>query len=450
MAYQLHSRSAILALLAVLAVGPLPAGEAEGPLSTIRSVRQVGQIDRVTVLLEASGDLLERAGPRAEKIERTRIDLTCKREYYEKTLELPGGPTNGRRGVRWYQEAEAAWKERDKPQRRVLAPGHRLIGLDITPPAATRFCPTGALTLDELELVRALGDSLPLDALLPSEPVPVGRKWKTADDLLAVLLDLEQIKTNTVETLLKEATPHLVRLELAGRVEGMREGAADRIELAGKCRFDRATGRIDWFAMKVKEQMDISLVERGLDVEQLVRIRVLPEQACEQLGDDALRDLSLRPTEALCRLLYRPADGGWQMLHDRSWFCVSHARDLDLFRRIDHGQDLGLCKISPLGKVAPEKLISLEEFQAEVRQSLGKNFGQIAEAAQSSNEAGCRVYRVAVTGRNGEVPVRWHYYLVSDELGHRAVFALPIAEDKAEAFGKADEAMIQTFRFDAK
>jgi hypothetical protein len=453
MAQHLYSRSAILTL-AVLAVGPLWGGEGQAPLYTIRSARQIGQLDRITVLLEASGDLLRRAGPQATKAGRIPMSLACKRQYQEKTLELPGDPRAGApaecwRGVRWYEEADATLKLRDTSHRAVLTPPRRLIAVEIAPPAVTRFCPEGPLTLDELELVQAVGDSLPLDGLLPGEPVPVGRKWKPSDDLLAVLLDLEEVKSNTVEMLLKEVTPQLARLELAGRVEGTREGAADRIELAAKCRFDRATARIDWFAMKVREQLDVGLVADGLELEALVQIRIVPHGNCARLQDDALRNLPLRPTEALCRLLYAPEEGGWQLLHDRSWFRVDHARDLDVFRRIDRSRDLGLCKISPLAKVAPEKLISLGQFQAEVRQSLGKNFGEIVEAGESSNEAGCRVYRVVVTGRDGELPARWHYYLVSDELGRQVAFALRFDESKADAFGKADEAMIRSFRFTA-
>ena len=48
---------------------------------------------------------------------------------------------------------------------------------------------------------------------------------------------------------------------------------------------------------------------------------------------------------------------------------------------------------------------------------------------------------------DGQVPVRWHYYLISDELGHQAAFAFHIEEKRADAFAKADELMIRSFRF---
>jgi hypothetical protein len=443
--------------IATLAAGLRGAGAEEVPTYSLRSTRQAGQIDRVTILLEAAGDLLMRSGPRGEKNEKTPMSLVFKRQYDEKTLELPaaGAAAKRWRSVRWYDDAEATLDLAHEPQKLTLSPGHRLIGLEVAPNSVTHFCPRGPLSLAELELVRTVGDSLSLDALLPSEAVPSGRKWKIPDEVVTVLADLEQVKTNTVETLLKEVTPRLARLELAGRVEGTRDGATVRIDLAAKCRFDRASGRIDWFAMKFKQQQDISLAEDGLNLEALVQIRIAPVETSEHLAEAALADLPLRPTDALSRVLYQPPDGTWQLLHDRSWFQTSHTRQLYVFHRIDRGQDVGLCKISPKTKVAPEKVISLEQFQAEVREALDKNFGEVLEAAQLSTEAGCQAYRVVVKGSDkglqkgteSDIPTRWHYYLVFDPQGRQAAFAFRIEESKVEAFGKADEPLIQSFRF---
>jgi quinol monooxygenase YgiN len=439
-------RPLILAL-AILAAGPLSAAEGDAPTYSFRTARQVGQVDRVTISLEMNGDRVLPAGPQGGKTEKEPVSLVCKRQYDEKTLEMPRGSDMRWRAVRWYDEAEAALKLAGEARKPVLSPEHRLIGLEITPEAVTHFCPNGPLTSDELELVRAVGDSLLLDGLLPGEPVRLGQKWKAPDELMAALCGLERLNVNTVETFLKDATPDVARLELAGRVEGTREGAAVRIELRAKCRFDRATGRIDWFAMKEKHVQELGLVESGLDVESLVIVQILPKGTSDHLAPDALGDLPLRPTESLCQLLYAPAEGGWQMLHDRSWFQTRHARELDVFRRIERDQSLGLCKISPLAKVAADKVIPISQFQADVQQALGKSFGEFAEASQFANDAGCQVYRLVVKGRDGDLPAQWHYYMLFDDQGRQAAFAFHIDQRQAEAFGKADEPMIRSFRF---
>ena len=55
---------------------------------TFVSQRQVGHIDHVNILLEASGDVLTKSGS-GEKPERQEIGLTCRRDYDEKTLQMP-------------------------------------------------------------------------------------------------------------------------------------------------------------------------------------------------------------------------------------------------------------------------------------------------------------------------------------------------------------------------
>ena len=139
--------------------------------------------------------------------------------------------------------------------------------------------------------------------------------------------------------------------------------------------------------------------------------------------------------------------GGWRILHDRLWFQVEHHRDLDVFHRIDRGQDIALCKISPLPKVEPANVVPLAQFQADVQQALGKNFGEFLEAAQFTNESDYRVFRVIVKGSDGEVPARWHYYFVSDAEGHQVTFAFRLDEKRAEDFGKAGEQLAQSVRF---
>ena len=120
----------------------------------------------------------------------------------------------------------------------------------------------------------AVGESLPLDQLLPDKPVKIGDTWKVSDDTIALLLGLEEITSNSVQMVLDEVTPEFARFELAGQVEGKLYGAGNQIGLTAKCRFDRRTGRIDWFAMRLKQSREIGVVEDGLDATVLVQTKI--------------------------------------------------------------------------------------------------------------------------------------------------------------------------------
>jgi hypothetical protein len=116
-------------------------------------------------------------------------------------------------------------------------------------------------------------------------------------------------------------------------------------------------------------------------------------------------------------------------------------------RLVDHGTPAGQCILSSLPERDPDKLVSLEEFQEDVRRALGKSFGEFVEASKSSNAANYRVYRVVVHGTASDIAMRWIYYLVADPQGRRAAFTFTVEQSLVERFADADKAMVQSLRF---
>ena len=437
-------------MIALLCEGSLHSFGAESATCSLHSSRKAGSIDSVTARLEVSGNVLlaptKKKDKPEDKPDQVPLSVSCTRNYDEKTLEVPKADSKRWRSVRHYSEAFATVKEGEAARKLTLPPEQSLIGVEVVPFSMTPYCLRGPLGGDGLELLVATGDSLPLDGLLPADPVAVGQKWKISNEVMGALLDLEEISTNTVEAVLKEATPGVARLELAGNVEGKRFGATNRIELTAKCRFDRKTQRIDWFALKVKLKRD-RWIESGLDLIAVAQVQITPKESSEKLSDAALKDLPQQPTAALCKVQFETPDGDRRLLHDRWWILISHQRDLDVFRRIERGQDIAVCKLSPLPNSESGKRVTLDQFQADVREALGKNFGQIVEAVEFTNSEKYRVYRVIIQGKDGEVPAQWQYFLVSSDDGRQAAFAFRIEEKQVEAFGKAGQLLVDSFRF---
>ncbi len=199
------------------------------------------------------------------------------------------------------------------------------MAVEIVGGKATLFSPTGPLDVDDLELVTTVGESLPLDQLLPDKPVKVGESWKISDDTMALLLGVEEITSNSAEMVLNEVTPEFARFDLAGQVEGRLYGAGNQISLKAKCRFDRRTGRIDWFAMRLKQSREIGVVEDGLDATVLVQVKITRLETAEKLSDAALADLSLKPTDDLTLVRYLLSGG--RMPVDARSFLVPDGSD---------------------------------------------------------------------------------------------------------------------------
>ena len=277
-------------------------------------------------------------------------------------------------------------------------------------------------------MIDILGNTLLLDDLLPARPVAVGDVWKPDDKVVAALLGLGGATRCDVRCVLKEVAETVARVELAGSVEGPVNDTSARIELKGKYRFDLRTKRIDWFALVTREDRGISQVADGFDVGVRLQITVTPEPAPPQLTDAKLAGLDLEPTAQRSRLAFQSPKDRWQILYDRCWYLNSDDRENALLKRIDQGVQTGQCNISSLPEREPDKLVSLEEFQEDVRRALGKNFGEFVEAQQSVDQSNHRVLRVVAQGvvhnKATEVPIRWIYYHVADRQGRQVALDL--------------------------
>ncbi len=432
-------------IFVVLAISVLPAEAAQAKRTyLLRSGRRPGDTDRIVALLEVGGELKEVV---EDKVQRAKMGVKCNFSYDEKTLEVPTGSADRSRSARYYDRLDTVIKVEDEVIKPVLRPQRRLIGVEIEPPKMTLFSPHGTLTRDELDLIDVLANSLLLDQLLPEKPVAIGEAWKHPKELMVALLGLDAAGQSDVQSVLKEVTDTVARMELSGRVEGALGGVSTEIELKAKYRFDLKSKRIDWLGLLVKEQRSIGHVKRGVDAVARLQIQISPKASSPRLTDATLENLSLTPTAGLSQLSYAPAKSGWQVTHDRRWYVIGDHRDLTILRRIDRGELIAQCNVSALPKSAPGKQVSLTEFQEDVQKALGKSFGEFVEAGQWANEADYRVYRVVVRGEVSQLPIQWNYYLVADEHGYQVAFAFTVEHKLVERFDKADEELIRSFRF---
>ena len=433
-----------LALIITLGASYGVAAESAGakPTYLLRSTRKVGQIDRVQAELASSGYGSQRVG---KEVKRMKMSTKGKLYYEEKTLEMS---VDGRqRSVRYYDRAEAALgfaEARDKP---TLNAQRRLIAVEVEGVKTTLFSPRGQLTAGELYLIDVLGNSLLLDRLLPEKPVSVGDHWNHSDELIVALLRIDAASEAEVRSVLTKITKVSARFELTGRIKGTWDDAPAEIELKGKYRFDRRTGRIDWVGLLAKVNRDIGEITRGADSVVRLVMTVKPKQQSERLSDKSLAGLTLIPTDELTRLSCESSKHGWRLTYGRHWHLDNDQYDPAILKLVEQGKVVTQCNVAALPKLSAGKVVSLEGFQGDVKNALGKSFGQLVLAGQWASKADYRVYRVVVSGKSSQRDVRWHYYLLADKHGHRAVLAFTAEARFAERLGKADHPLVDSFRF---
>jgi hypothetical protein len=439
--------SAVVMVLAhvVITQVVVAASQAKSPV-TLHSARQPGQTDKVEISLEVGGETKHTDDG---KPQREKMRVLCELDYVEKTLECPATADAVWRSVREYGKVSADVKVGDGQFKPTLKPEHRLIAVEAAQKSTLLFSPGGNLTRDELDSVDVQINTLLLDRLLPEKPVASGERWTHSADLMAAMLGLDEVAKTTVESTLKEVTPTLARCELTGRIEGAIYGVSTNIEIKARYRFDRRTKRIDWLGMLVKELREGSFVEVGVDVVSRLAIKITPAEEPAGLADAALAKLTLKSTPKLADLHYESLQGDWRCLYDRRWFTrpQQFKNPVTIMRLLDRGMLVGQWNLSSAPRRDPDKLVSLEEFQEDVRRALGKSFGELVEAGQSSNTAGYRVYRVVAHGVSSEIPMRWIYYLVADQQGRQVAFTFTVEQSVVDRFADADKAVVDSVRF---
>ena len=434
----------VAALVLLITLG-VSCGESAGaPTHLLRSTRKVGQIDRVQAELVVVGHVSQRVG---KEVKRMKMGVQGELDYDEKTLKMSPDAGSRRQSVRYYDKAEAAISVAEARVKPTLDARRRLVAVEIDGTEATLFSPRGELTTDELDLIDILGNSLLLDRLLPEKPVSVGDRWKLPEELIVAMLRIDAAGTSEVSSVLTEVTEVAARFEMSGRVKGTWDGAAVEIGLKGKYRFNRKTGRIDWVGLLAKVNRDIGAITRGSDGMVRLMMTITPKRQSDRLSDESLKELSLEPTDELTRLACEATKDGWRLTHGRHWHLDNDQYDPAILKLVERGKVVAQCNIAVLPKLSAGKVVSLEGFQRDVKNALGEDFGQFVLARQWASEADYRVYRLVVSGKSSETDVRWHYYLLADKHGHRAVFAFTAEARFAEKLGKADRPLVDSFRF---
>lgn len=412
---------------------------AEPPQVLLRASTAIDTVDQVDLSLEVGGDLRVTDAGKTRSLP---MSVVAKQTFLERRITAPAERL---RALRHYEAADVTIKIDSDSSQPTLRDDRRLVCVDVADDRPTLFSPYGPLTRDEFDLVAVQGNTLLLDRLLPDRPVAVGDSWTHAPALVAGLLALDAVSQADVTSKLQQLDDAAARCELTGTVQGAIGGVATEIEVMARYRFDRAAGRVNWFALLIKEKRSIGHAAPGLDVTARLLIERRPGNLVPALADAAVADLNLEPGPEKQLLLYEARQTGFRFLYDARWQIAFDQSDVVALRLIDRGDLIAQCNISPVRSTSETP--TLAEFQADVKRSLDKHFGQFIKASESTTAQGYQLLRVSVSGIVAELPIEWHYYLLSAPSGQRAAFAFTVESELIERLAGGDEALISTVEF---
>jgi hypothetical protein len=398
---------------------------------------------QVRVVVEVTGDL--KVNPDGKEMRHLPITVQAEQVFVERSLTDNTGKGPSR--VRYYRTAEANLKLKDTELPQTLREERRHIIVQATDGRPALFSPLGPLAREELELLDVPGATLPLTALLPTQPVAVGDTWKIADATLARLLCLDMIHQQNVECKLASVDKEVAIIAISGKASGAVEGISSDVELIAKCNFDLRQKCVTWLALAIKENRAVGHAQPGFETVSKIRLVAAPTEAATELSEKSLAGLPLhgQAGEMLVELISK--QGGFGLLHDRRWRVMVDQHDATILRLVDRGDLIAQCNISKLPPLEDNAQLTMEGLQQDIEKSLGKNFGSIVEASAQVNGQDVRVLRVVVAGVASELPIQWTYYHLSDNEGNRASIVFTIESKLVERFAAIDGEFISAFRF---
>lgn len=375
------------------------------------------------------------------------LPITVDGQFKYDEMRLDDGTNADRRSVRYYHEAAASIdvdKQHDSP---ALRDDMRLVVAKSDKAGVSISSPHGPLTREELDLIDIPGNTLLLDDLLPTGEQKIGSSWKIADAALARLVCVDAVSHNGVTCELKSVDAASAEIKIAGELDAAVAGVSTEIQLDGNATFDLNQKCLTSIQLRIKERRSVGYIGPGMDVTARLDVRIKPLDSSQQLTPAVVKEAA-ETDPATSPLELRSEMGGFHLVYDRRWHITRNQTALVVMRLIDRGELVAQCNINPLPRIDEGKTVTIEDFQAEIKKSLGKRFDHFETVAEGKGVGGMKMLKVIVSGTVSDLPIQWRYYLAIAPDGRRLALSYTMENDLVERFADADTAMTESIEFD--
>jgi hypothetical protein len=430
--------------LAFLLTALLPSIAAAADRYALEEPFSQTQIDSVKIHVTVSGTAefaLEKG-----KVLAHPITADAQLKYRERRLTGAGRDAEALRSLRRYETAQVQIRVADRATSSVLPADRRLIVADGRREGVLLYSPIGSLDDSELELLRAPADSLCLLALLPPKPVAIGEKWNPGGWVGQMLTDTETASKSEITCTLELVHNGQAKVNFEGTVEGATAGAAGTVSLRGSYLFAIDARRLVRADIEQSEKRTIGPVSPGMKVVAKAVVERTPSDDANGLSAEAATAVPFDPSPSLLRLRFH-APWTVEFDHDRDWHVFQQSSELGVLRLVDKGSFVAQCNLVPLRPAAPGEHVPEQQFQADIRTSLGERLKSIETAESIPTGDGRFLYRVVVAGKSNDIPITWIYYLCAAPSGAQVSFVFAVETSLRSRLADRDLQILKSVRF---
>lgn len=412
------------------------------PLFPLVSGLQKDATAQVTIELNVGGEMLIQEEKQLQKMP---LSVAAKLQYEERLLAWSPDGADPVRCLRYYNAASATIQvDKSEIQRRLPAK-QRLLLAEIRDGHAAINGLDRPLTREQLDLVNVVGNTLALEWLLPGRELAEGDHWNQKASTIGALLGMDHVAVCEVSSVVTGEVNNHVQIRMAGTVHGTIDGAPTELELRAAYLFHQRQKRITKFNLAIQEHRTPGEVVPGLDIVAQVKLAIVPLDNKPRHTGDLLADRAQDATQPLQReLLYDGRQRGFRFRYDAAWYVTAEQTDLLSLRRLDRGDLIAQCNITTLPARSAGRQTSLEQFEREVRQSLGEHLDDVTAATHWTTAQGHDCLGIVANGKVEGLPIQWRYYLIADDDLPRVSIAFTVEQSSLQHFADADRQIIDS------
>jgi hypothetical protein len=229
-------------------------------------------------------------------------------------------------------------------------------------------------------------------------------------------------------------------------VAGATAGSSGKVDLHGWYLFDLKAKLLTHAEIEQSEERTVGPISPGLKVSAKTVVARAASSDSESLTQEAVSAVPLDPPVALTRLQFH-APWNIELTHDRDWHIFQQNPQIAVLRLIDQGSLIAQCNLTPIRAAAPGQHVSVNQFQDDIRTSLGPRFKSIEKSEQIPTEDGRFLYRVAVAGEANKSPITWIYYLCAAPNGSQTSSVFAVDSSLTKRLGDRDLEMMKSLKF---
>jgi hypothetical protein len=366
--------------------------------------------------------------------------------YAERRLPSAGRAEAAWRSFRHYDQARSRIRVREQTSLPELRPDRRRVVVQADRAGLLYYSPAGPMTSQEIELLPSLGDPLLVAALLPGREVSVGETWTPEPWVGPAIAGTEVSFNSSLTCRLQSVDDGQAIIAIDGKISGAAKGATTETTLAGTLQFDVAARSVAAAELKQTEKRSVGPVTPGMTLSLTAKLTKTPAPETAQIATAEVASIPFEPARDDLRIEHRlPFDA--RLVCDREWMAFKQTGSLLVLRLLDHGGMVAQCNVAPAPKVRPGERTPEEQFQQDIRASLGDQLTEIIAAEELKGPTARKLYRVTAKGKADESEMVWRYYLASDPDGRQAAFVFTAEASQLARLGDRDLDVVDSLEF---